>query len=85
MAQPTNQERLAVLETKVDTALVKLDALDTKIDKLLPTVITEERYTQDLIGLRAEIKAVDRRRWVQNTLSAILGAILAILIQGYFG
>lgn len=84
MAQLTNGERLVVLETLMKTVIEKVDNLDRKFDTLALTVVTQDQYEKDLAEIRTEIKAVDRRRWIQNTLSAVLGAIMAVLVQGYF-
>lgn len=38
----------------------------------------------NVTNLVKQVNGIEKKRWVQNTLSAILGVVLAILIQGYF-
>ena len=37
----------------------------------------------DLAGLQGQIHVLERRRWVQNTLSAILGVVLTLLVTDF--
>lgn len=51
--------------------------IEQKIDS------TKNTLDQDINEVKLEVSALKRRNWVQNTLSAILGAVLAIL-TAYF-
>jgi hypothetical protein len=53
-------------------------AITKKIDE------TKLELEQDIAQVSGEVKALNRKRWIQNTLSAILGAILTLLISYAF-
>jgi hypothetical protein len=80
----TNGERLAVLETKVEDLKIivkegfnemnkKLDSAASKLDEASTDFVTKEVFDHTI----AELK---RKTWQQNTLSAILGAVLTFLV-----
>lgn len=73
MSKLTEGERLVALETKMDIVIEQQKATNEKLDAVLPTFITEERFTQ-------EVSSLKRRSWTQNTLSAVLGVLLTLLI-----
>lgn len=95
MSEVKDQERLAVLETKVDSIIDSQKSITTKLDMLIPTLVTQSQLNEKTAALNAEIAALKlelsttKRRsalqtWLTGTLSAALGALLAVLIQGYF-
>lgn len=80
MSRLTESERLVKLETQVDAVLVGITEIKAdnkefrdKLDGLLPEYATKSQ----LQSLRKEIK---RKSFIQNTLSAILGSVLTLLI-----
>ena len=76
----TNEERLAVVETKLDTVIEQQKLTNSKLDVILPTLATTEALATLKGETEAKIRDIHAKRWVQNTLSAILGSILTFLI-----
>lgn len=88
MQAATEVERLVAVETKLDIAIGQIGDLGKKMDDLLGNYVPRTEYDKDLEILRAEIERSKRRStlqtWLTGSLSAIFGAVMAILIQGYF-
>lgn len=82
MRKPTDAERLAVVETKLDIVLEQLKTTNEKLDILLPTFATHDDLHKQVKHLHQQLERIEKKRWVQNTLSAILGSVLTGLI-GY--
>ena len=92
-------ERLVVVETKLD-ALIKVTNEQTiKLDTLISNYVHRTEYEKDIDAIRNDIektkaetardieKAKARSAlqvWITSSLAAVLGAVMAILIQGYF-
>ena len=75
----TDSERLAVVETKLDILteeIKKIGKGQSELMASLPTYVTLAQHNK-------AIETLNRKRWVQNTLSAIFGAVLSLLV-GYF-
>lgn len=88
-------EGLQAVNTKLDTYtavfLTKAEA-----EQVQHTATTEHKRIEDKIDatrtdleddvktIRTEIKSMKTNRWVQNTLSAILGVILTLLVSYAF-
>lgn len=85
MAQLTTSERLVKLETLMTQVLRELKDIRVDIKSAGNTFVPIEKHTEDLLEIRQQIQAINSKRWVQNTLSAILGVVLTILVQGYLG
>lgn len=68
------------LETKMDIVIDQQKSLNTKLDNIIPAFATKE----ELLGLKQDIIALKKRNWVQNTLSAVLGVVLTLLITYAF-
>lgn len=87
MATKPEIERLAVLETKVDTILEAQGEMNKKLDLILPTFVTKEEHEKQLGDLKKEIEAAKRKSslqvWITATLSAAFGVLLTLLL-GYF-
>ncbi len=79
----TTVERITVLETKLDTVIEQQKTITYKLDKLTNTFATIAHLEEVENKLYAEIEEIKGKRWVQNTLAAILGSVLTILIA-YF-
>lgn len=77
MTNKTEGERLVALETKMDIVIDQQKATNDKLDTLLPTFVTQPDFEKALSDMR-------RRTWVQNTLSAILGVVLTLLLTFFF-
>lgn len=80
-----------VLAAKLDIVIVRLDKSDVKLDNMDTKFISQAIYDVNMkeVDLRFKaietlIKEMNHARWVQNSLSAILGAVLASLILFFF-
>lgn len=98
MTRPTESERLYVVETKIDTVLTAVEKTNTKIDELsdsLARYATRLELEEAIIDRNtqiAELKKADAELakrhalqvWVTGSLSAVFGAVVAILIKMAF-
>lgn len=91
----TDQERLIVLETKVDAIIESQKSITTKLDVLIPTLVTQTQLAEKTTVLNAEIAALklelisSKKRstllnWLTGILGTVFGIVMTILIQGYF-
>lgn len=71
------------LETLMEQALSELKELRSEVKQMNDSFVSQNQHDSDLAEIRAELKSLRKRNWVQNTLSAILGVVLAVLIQHY--
>lgn len=85
MSSMTNE----TIAAKQDALAQRLEKMEVKLDSYAGNFITHEVFNLRLKELEIQIKALDvkltelsRKRWVQNSLSAILGAVLTGLV-GY--
>ena len=87
-------ERLVALETKMDSIIDTVEKINNKIDQALPNNVThaqfseyKEEQTRVNTELEKKFENVKLKNtitvWISGTLSAIFGAILAILIKAY--
>lgn len=95
MDRPTESERLYVVETKIDTVLTAVEKTNTKIDDLstsLSRYATRTELEGAIMERNAhieELKQADAnlakkhalQSWVTGSLSAIFGAVIAILVK----
>lgn len=84
MTKITNEERLMRVETQIETLISEVRDMRKDIKSWSGTFVRKEDYDKSIGRLNEKIEKVDRRRWVQNTLSALLGAVLAILVSFWF-
>ena len=98
MTRPTESERLYVVETKIDTVLTAVEKTNTKIDELSDSlaryatrleleeaIIDRNTQIADLKKADAELaKRHALQVWVTGSLSAVFGAVVAILIKMAF-
>lgn len=75
-----------VLAAKLDVVISRQEKTDVKLDSMDTKYISHAVYDLNLRDIDLRIKTIEtsikdmsRRRWVQNTLSAILGVILTTL------
>lgn len=84
MANKSENSEIAVLQTQMEEVLKSLDTINTKLDNYASTFATNSRVAE----VEKKLKELDRKKtlqtWVTGTLSAILGAVLTILIKAYF-
>lgn len=91
----TELERLVAVETKMDTVIEGVKDLQHKFDQMLPTVVNHTQFSEfkeataiELAEMKKEFEKVKLKNSVTvaitGILSAVLGAILAILVQAYF-
>lgn len=82
------------LETKVDIILESQKTMTTKLDMMIPTLVTQSQLSEKTTVLNAEIASLKlellnaRKRsalqsWLTGTLSAAFGVVMTILIQSY--
>ena len=91
----TELERLVAVETKMDTVIEGVKDLQKKFDQVMPTVVNHTQFLEfkestavEIAELKKEFEKVKLKNSVTvaitGILSAVLGAIMAILIQAYF-
>lgn len=94
MTKLTETERLVAVETNLANLTKTVEegfkelkdsikGVNERFDRLTPTLVTEAKHTEDIADLRKEINEIKGKRWVQNTLSAIFGSVMALLVA-YF-
>lgn len=81
MSKMTNEERLVKLETLMTQVLEEIKELRIDYKSNFQRFTDQQKHDEDVMELREMIKAIQAKRWVQNTLSAILGAVLAFLLN----
>lgn len=81
MAALTQGERMVKLETDVSYIKHTVEEVSKKLDFVLPTFVTKDELAESIKPLKKEISALKRRNWIQNTLSAVLGVTLTVLVQ----
>lgn len=90
MAKPDG-ERIASLETSMSNIDRKVDALKAGMDAGFATINArletlhsdaDKRFVtkDEMTTLKDDLNELKNKRWVHNTLSAILGAVLTSLI-----
>jgi len=91
----TELERLVAVETKMDTVIEGVKDLQHKFDQVMPTVVNHTQFSEfkestsiEIAELKKEFEKVKLKNSVTvaitGILSAVLGSIMAILIQAYF-
>lgn len=83
MATADEKAQIAVLNTQMATVLVALEQINKKLDAQEAKYVLVAVYEPRMAELENKVNTALSKRWVQNTLSAILGSILTVLI-GYF-
>lgn len=88
MRQLSDAERLAVVETKIDTVLRQQNETIKKLDILLPTFATkadmdemEARHAKSMVELR---KKHTLSMWVLGFSSMIFSSIVTLLLAFFF-
>lgn len=61
----------------------KLDQMNSNQASKVELEEVRIELKEDLAGLQGQINVLERRRWVQNTLSAILGVVLTLLVTDF--
>lgn len=89
MTKLTELERLVAVETKLDIVIEQQKKLVEKFDDLLLSYVPRTEYEETLKALDNKIELAKKRTalqtWLTGTLSAIFGAVLAILVKSFFG
>lgn len=83
MTKLTQTERMVRLETLMTQALNEIKSLSDKVERMSESYVPIHKHEEDIGEIRQELLEIKSRRWVQNTLSAILGAVLSLLVA-YF-
>lgn len=81
MSTLTDGERLVKLETQLDAVQKTLDKIDKQLTAVLPTFVTHDEHKATVDDLRSELSEIKGKRWIQNTLSSILGSVLTFLVS----
>ena len=74
------QQEIATLKANMKTIITRIETMDHKLDKLIEANSKVLLLEKDVETLRGEIINIRRSKWIQNTLSAIFGAVLTLLI-----
>lgn len=89
MTKNSIEERMAIVETKLDIVIEQQKKLVDKFDDLLLSYVPRTEYEETIKGLEAKIALAQKRTalqtWLTGTLSAIFGAVLATLVKSFFG
>lgn len=80
MTKLTQTERLVKLETLMQQSLDEIKELRAEVKAATTIYVTIAKHEEDLNDIKSDLTEIKGRRWVQNTLSAILGAILSLLV-----
>lgn len=76
------------LETKIDTITssfaTKVELEELESHATVEHKRIEKKIDDTKITLEGEMKSMKSSRWIQNTLSAIFGAVLTLLISYFF-
>lgn len=80
-----------VLNVELKNLSVKVDRLDLTLSRQVDTYISHDIFELRMKEIDLRIKEIDTTlakiagsRWIQNTLAAILGAVLSLLVAFYF-
>lgn len=87
-------ERLVAVETKMDTVIEGVKDLQHKFDSIMPTIVNHAQFAEHKEAVAIEITELKKefeKTKLKNSvtvaitgiLSAILGAVMAFLIQSY--
>lgn len=71
-----------IKEVGIHIGYMREDLTDLK--KVVESFTESAATKAELAALNKRVDSLERKRWIQNTLSAILGAVLAILIGFFF-
>lgn len=90
MTRQSNEERLVVLETKIDAITEQLKNIDHKLELMQKSFVSFPKHQDDMRDVKdaiernsKQIERMQRLRWIQNTMAAAFGALLSLLIA-YF-
>jgi len=83
MSKQTNEERLVVVETKLDFLIEQQKITNHKLETLLPTLATADAMNALKSEMDLRINEIHSKRWLQNTLSGLLGSVLTLLIARF--
>lgn len=87
MATQDEKTQIAVLQSQMVNmnAAVKegFDGVNKRLDVQESKYVLVAVYEPRMLALETKVNAAMAKRWVQNTLSGVLGALLTALI-GYF-
>ena len=83
MTKQTLPERMVKLETLMEQALSEIKEVRSDIRIMSDSFVTKTEFREELTRVEKQLAVFSKRSWFQNTLSAILGVILTVLI-GFF-
>lgn len=72
-----------VLAAKLDAVIARLDKQDARFDAQDTRYVLQVVYEPRMLSLENKVNGLIARRWIQNTLSAVLGSTLTALV-GFF-
>ena len=83
MTKQTIPERMIKLETLMEQSLSEIKEIRIDLKHMSNSFVTKTEFKEEIIEIRNQVGAISKRSWIQNTLSAILGAVLTLLVS-YF-
>jgi replicative superfamily II helicase len=83
MSKLTIEERMIKTETLLNQVLIELKELKDDWREARTSFVTLDKHVEDIAEIKKDLAEIKGKRWIQNTLSAILGAVLTVLV-GYF-
>jgi hypothetical protein len=90
MGKLTESERLVKVETLLEKLYQEFSDFRLEMKEASVHYVSQQKHSDDMLDVKNElvrtkkrIDEVERKRWVQNTLSAILGAVLTFFVS-YF-
>ena len=83
MTKQTIPERMIKLETLMEQSLSEIKEIRIDLKQMSNSFVTKTEFKEEIIEIRNQVGAISKRSWIQNTLSAILGAVLTLLVS-YF-
>ena len=84
MTNKSQEERLAVLETKMDIVIKQQEDTNEKLGQLVTTLATKAELDRLELKLENAKRKHNLQTWVTGTLSAIFGVVMTLLVKSYF-
>lgn len=83
MVKMSIDERMIRVETILTQVLDELREVKQEMRSMHNSYVSAEEHSHAVVDLQTQITELKAKRWVQNTLSAVLGSVLTLLL-GYF-
>ena len=90
MTAKSRDSEIAVLQTQMEDVKSTIGRIETSVNTLLErqessgaTFLTKADFEKYQLAQEVRMKALYKRTWVQNTLSAVAGALLLGIAAGF--